>query len=134
VWIDLLVQNQKPPSNESGFCFPGEKIWSDLFVSIKQRPHTSKTQFVGSHFEAFSVQALAVDLDCRFLNLRFAKGIEVLFKFLGSFFNTGGKAATLEGVALAQSFATFTTRRIDGVELYESGAILNFDVELSRIR
>ena len=28
VSIDLRVGNQKPPSNESGLCFPGEKIWS----------------------------------------------------------------------------------------------------------
>jgi hypothetical protein len=35
VSIDLLAENQKPPSGESGFCFPGEKNWSYLFMPIK---------------------------------------------------------------------------------------------------
>src|SRR6266498_108049 len=134
VSIDLRVENQKPPSNESGLCFPVEKIWSGLLWAIEQGSYTGKTQFVGPHLEPLFVQLLAVDLDRCFLDLRLAKGVEVFLQFLGSFFDAGCEVPVMEYVAFNRSLTALTAHRVDGVELYKHGAVLDLDVDLSSVR
>ena len=132
VSIDLLVQNQKPPSGESGFCFSGEKIWS--VSAIEQGTYTGKTQFVGSHLEPLFVQLFAVDLDLCLLDFRCAKGVEVFRHLFGGTFNAICIIAVDAGIGLIFSSAATTANGVDSVELYELRVVPNFDIDLSSIR
>src|SRR6266498_3810254 len=136
VSIDLRVGNQKPPSNESGLCFPGEKIWSGLLWSIEQRTDTGKTQFIGSHLESLFVHLLAIDLDLCFLDLCLAKCIEVFRHLFGGTFNAICIVAVKTGIGLIFSSAATTTaaNRVDGVEIYKHRAVLDLDVNFSSVR
>src|SRR3954447_17876410 len=117
VSIDLLVENQKPPSGEGGFCFSSKKIWS-VWV-IEQWAYTGKTQFIRSHFEPLFVQLFAVDRDLGLLDFRCAKGVEVFCHLFGGSFNAVCIAAVKAGVGLIFSSAATTANGVDGVELYE---------------
>ena len=128
----LLVENQKPTSGESGFCFPGEKIWS--VWAIEQGAYTGKTQFVWPHLEPLFVQLLAVDLDLGLLYFRCAKGVEVFRHLFGGSFNASCIIAVEAGVGLIfASAATTTANGVDSVELYKLGVVANFDIDLSSI-
>ena len=89
-----------------------------------------KTQFIGPHLEPLFVQFLAVDLDLCLLDFRCTEGVEVFRHLFSGSFNAICIIAVEAGVGLILSSATLTTHRIDRVELYKHGAVLNFDVDL----
>jgi hypothetical protein len=136
VLIDLMMEKQKPLSNENGFCCPSKNGWELLAfpqIIAKCVVDASKSQFVWSHLEAFRVQALAIDPNRCFVDLCLAISMEVLFQLPGSIFYTGSKVSITERFTFNPSPPTPATHCVDGVELYKHRAIPDFDMEVSSI-
>jgi hypothetical protein len=134
--MSLFLENQKPPSDESGFFFPNNVYWQLLMssqVSTEVVVDTSKAQFIRSQPEPFFIQALAVDPDRGLCNLCVPICIEMHRHFPGGIFYVCCIVSAPAGAFSNIAPVVTAVHDPDGVEMHERRAVSDFDVDFSSI-